>query len=235
MLEVKSIAVDHGPLRAVWDLSFKVDQGERYGLLGTNGAGQSTTVGALMGLYKVKKGKIIYRGEDITSMRTAERVARGIAMVPEGRRLFNEMTVRENLLMGAYSPVLRQKIPKTLEKVLHNIPILKDRISQRAGELSGGQQQQLTIGRALMSRPKLLLLDEPFMGVAPLVIEEIKKILGEVSASGVILILVEQNVHRAMEIVNRAAVIENGRLVSEGTKEALLSDAEFGSKYLGID
>ncbi len=156
-------------------------------------------------------------------------------MVPEGRRLFNEMTVRENLLMGAYSPVLRQKIPKTLEKVLHNIPILKDRISQRAGELSGGQQQQLTIGRALMSRPKLLLLDEPFMGVAPLVIEEIKKILGEVSASGVILILVEQNVHRAMEIVNRAAVIENGRLVSEGTKEALLSDAEFGSKYLGID
>jgi branched-chain amino acid transport system ATP-binding protein len=235
MLEVSHLAVDHGQLRALWDISFRVGEGERVALLGANGAGKSTTLGALIGLYRPAGGSISYRGVPVTGRDTTDSVEDGIALVPEGRRLFPEMSVRENLEMGAYVRSRRGAVAEALERCYALFPVLKEKARQPASQLSGGQQQMVAIGRALMSRPRLLLLDEPFLGVAPIIIEEVMGALQRLSDEGVTLLLVEQNVHRAMDFVAHAYVIENGRTVLEGTCASLLGDADFTSKFLGLE
>lgn len=235
LLKVDNLQVSHGPLQALWGVSLEVAAGEKVGLLGANGAGKSTTLGAIVGYYPVQAGSIIFDGEDETRSDVSNRLARGMALVPEGRRLFVEMSVRENLEMGAYLGGPRRKLAESLEHVFTLFPILKEKQKQAAGTLSGGQQQMVAIGRALMSRPRLLLLDEPFIGVAPLIIRDVMAALGLIAAEGITIVLVEQNIHRAMEFVDRAYVIENGRTVLEGSREQLLNDASFGSKMLGLD
>jgi branched-chain amino acid transport system ATP-binding protein len=235
MLEVSHLAVDHGQLRALWDVSFRIGEGERVALLGANGAGKSTTLGALLGLYRPAQGTILYRGRDIAGRDTADNVDDGIALVPEGRRLFPDMTVRENLEMGAYVRGKRGGVTEAIERCHALFPVLKEKARQPAGQLSGGQQQMVAIGRALMSRPKLLLLDEPFLGVAPIIIGEVMVALSRLSEEGLTLLLVEQNIHRAMDFVTRAYVIENGRSVLEGDRETLLGDPNFSSKFLGLE
>ena len=235
MLEVSHLAVDHDQLRALWDVSFTVNEGERVALLGANGAGKSTTLGALLGLYRPAAGTILYRGQNVGGRDTADNVEDGIALVPEGRRLFPEMTVRENLEMGAYVRGKRGAVAESIARCYALFPVLEEKSRQPAGQLSGGQQQMVAIGRALMSRPKLLLLDEPFLGVAPIIIGEVMSALSLLSEEGVTLLLVEQNIHRAMDFVSRAYVIENGRTVLEGTRETLLGDPKFSSKFLGLE
>lgn len=235
MLSVSNLMVDHGELRALWDVSFRVEQGERVALLGANGAGKSTTLGSIIGLYRPARGSILYRGNSIGGRDTADNVEDGIALVPEGRRLFTDMTVRENLEMGAYVRSKRRVVTEAIEHCYTLFPALKEKAGQPAGQLSGGQQQMVAIGRALMSRPKILLLDEPFLGVAPIIIEEVMAVLQRLSDEGVTLLLVEQNIHRAMDFVARAYVIENGRTVLEGTRETLLGDPNFTTKFLGLE
>jgi branched-chain amino acid transport system ATP-binding protein len=235
MLEVSNLAVEHGSLRAVWDVSFRVAEGERVALLGANGAGKSTTLGAVVGLYRAAGGSILYRGERINGRDTADMVENGIALVPEGRRLFPDMTVRENLQMGAYARARRRSVVEALDRCFALFPVLRNKAAHPAGLLSGGQQQMVAIGRALMARPRLLLLDEPFLGVAPIIIEEVMAALERLSREGLTLLLVEQNIRRAMDFVSRAYVIENGRTALEGTRESLLGDQTFNSKFLGLE
>jgi branched-chain amino acid transport system ATP-binding protein len=234
MLEVSNLAVDHGKLHAVWDVSFRVGRGERVGLLGANGAGKSTTLGAVLGIYPPAFGSVSFANEIITGRSAAANVAAGIALVPEGRRLFPEMSVYENPKMGAYPVAARARLDAQIGQVYALFPILAERRSQPAGTLSGGQQQMVAIGRALVSNPLLLLLDEPFLGMAPLLIEQVMAALERISGSGVTIVLVEQNIHRALAFVQRAYVIENGRTVLEGGRQALLEDTTFSSKFLGL-
>ena len=235
MLSLNQIAVDHGALRALWEVSLEVRTGECVGLLGANGAGKSTTMGAIIGLYPLAAGNMTYAGITHTGRSTSENVAAGIALVPEGRRLFTQMSVRDNLVMGAYTPSARHAVEQSLEKIYALFPILKDKQQQFAGELSGGQQQMVAIGRALMSQPKLLLLDEPFIGVAPLLVDEIIVALRTIGQQGVTMLLVEQNIHRALSFVQRAYVIENGRTVLDGEAAQLLAHPEFSKKFLGLE
>ncbi|MBS0327171.1 MAG: ABC transporter ATP-binding protein [Proteobacteria bacterium] len=235
MLDVRGLAVDHGRLRALWDVSLEVGAGERVGLLGANGAGKSTTMGAIIGLYRCAEGTITFDGVPIANASTARTVARGVALVPEGRRLFPAMTVAENLLLGSYGAGRDAQGGAALDPVYALFPVLADKARQAAGELSGGQQQMVAIGRALMSRPRLLLLDEPFIGVAPRLVDEILDALARIADDGVTMLLVEQNVHRALEFVARAYVIENGRTVLEGNRAALLGDEGFSRKFLGLE
>jgi branched-chain amino acid transport system ATP-binding protein len=235
LLTISQLAVSHGGIPALWDVGLKVVSGERVGILGANGAGKSTTLGAIMGLYHPLSGDIRLDGESIAGRSSSECVARGLALVPEGRRLFPEMTVRENLEMGAFLPGPRRHLTDTIESVHSLFPILKEKTRQAAGELSGGQQQMVAIGRALMTRPRLLLLDEPFLGVAPLLIGEVMEALRRIADGGVTIVLVEQNIHRALDFVNRAYVIETGRTVLEGTRDTLLDDKSFSNKFLGLD
>lgn len=234
MLSLKHLSVNHGPLTALWDVSLDVKRGERVGLLGANGAGKSTTMGAIVGLYPKASGTIIYDGRLLEHPSTAQTVGDGIALVPEGRRLFPAMSVLENLEMGVYAASNRKDMAASLARVYSLFPILRQKATQNAGELSGGQQQMVAIGRALMSRPRLLLLDEPFIGVAPKLIDEILAALQSIAAEGVTMILVEQNTHRALDFVERAYVIENGHTVLEGSREQLLADPTFAAKFLGL-
>ena len=235
MLDLVNVAVDHGSQRALWNVSLQVRERELVGLLGANGAGKSTTLGAIIGLYSLAGGTVRYSGEDIGGRPTSRNVAAGIALVPEGRRLFAGMTVAENLAMGAYAPAARRGVQASLGRVYELFPVLAQKQQQEAGELSGGQQQMVAIGRALMSNPKLLLLDEPFIGVAPLLVEEILRVLRRIASGGVTMLLVEQNIHRALDFVERAYVIENGRTVLEGSREDLIGNPEFNNKFLGLD
>lgn len=234
MLELSHVAVDHGKLRAVWDVSLRVGERERVALVGANGAGKSTTLGAIIGLYPPVEGRIDFEGRPIAARVPARNVADGIALVPEGRRLFPYMTVRENLMLGAYSPAARRRVKASLERVFDLLPILREKQHQNAAQLSGGQQQMLAICRALMSGPRLLLLDEPFLGVAPVLVDQLIAMLRQIAEDGVTLLLVEQNIHRALDFVERAYVIENGRTVLAGRREELLSDPGFSSKFLGL-
>lgn len=234
MLTLTNLAVDHGKLRALWDVSLHVGRGERVGLLGANGAGKSTAMGAVVGLYPCAAGGISFDGVVQSGVTTAQTVAAGIALVPEGRRLFPGMSVQENLEMGAFAAASRA-LAEPLEQVFTLFPILKQKARQPAGELSGGQQQMVAIGRALMSRPRLLLLDEPFIGVAPMLVDEILNVLRRIADGGVTMVLVEQNTHRALDFVDRAYVLENGRTVLEGSREQLLGDPSFAAKFLGLE
>ncbi len=234
MLTLSHLAVDHGKARALWDLSLHVGRGEKIGLLGANGAGKSTAMGAVIGLYQVAAGTVTFDGVLQVQPTTAQTVASGIALVPEGRRLFPGMTVLENLQMGAFAATDRADA-EPLEQVLKLFPILRQKARQAAGELSGGQQQMVAIGRALMSSPRLLLLDEPFIGVAPMLVEEILAALRQIAVDGVTMLLVEQNTHRALGFVDRAYVVENGRTVLEGGSEELFADPAFAAKFLGLE
>ncbi len=235
MLEVSHLVVDHGKLRALWDVSLNVGEGQRVGLVGANGAGKSTTLGAIAGLYPVAGGAIVYGGERLAHHRAPDALARGIVLVPEGRRLFGEMTVRENLCMGAYADRTRGALAEGLDKVFALFPILREKQAQPACELSGGQQQMVAIGRALMAQPKLLLLDEPFIGVAPILIDEIMASLASISAGGVTMVLVDQNIGRTLRFVERATVIQNGRTVLEGDSATLLTDGNLASTFMGLE
>ena len=235
MLTLKNLAVDHGRLRALWDVSLNVGRGEKVGLLGANGAGKSTAMGAIVGLYPHASGTIAFDGAPLKQADTAHSVSRGIALVPEGRRLFPGMSVFENLAMGAFAATSRRTLAEPMDQVMALFPILREKAKQDAGELSGGQQQMVAIGRALMSRPRLLLLDEPFIGVAPMLVDEIIAALRQIAEGGVTMLLVEQNTHRALDFVERAYVLENGRTVLDGSRDALLGNPAFAAKFLGLE
>ena len=234
MLEVENIDAAYGSLQVLWDVSLKVSEGEMVSVIGSNGAGKTTLLRTIGGLLYPKKGRIRFFDKDITTSRTAVRAAHGIAHVMEGRRLFPQLTVEENLKMGAYLSDAWKKRQETLETVFDLFPRLKERRKQLAGTLSGGEQQMLAIGRALMMRPKLLLLDEPSLGIAPklalMIFDTIKKI-NEIEKTAIL--LVEQNVYLSLQLTKRAYVIENGRIVLEGSSEKLLENPEVKKSYLG--
>ncbi len=233
MLEVTDVDAHYGDLQALWEVSLRVDQGEIVTLIGPNGAGKSTLLRAIAGLHRLSGGGIYLRGARVDGHPAHRMATAGVILVPEGRRLFGRMSVRENLEMGAFSPRARRARLETLRSVHDIFPVLAERASDPAATLSGGQQQMLAIGRALMGLPELLLLDEPSLGLAPLVVESIFQVLGAVNRRGVTVLLVEQNARRALELANRAYVMENGRIALHGAAADLLSDERVQQAYLG--
>lgn len=233
MLEVNNIDVYYGVIHALKNVSLKVQEGEIVTLIGANGAGKTTTLRTISGLIKPTKGSIYFRGEKINSTNPQEIVAKGISHVPEGRHIFQDMSVSENLELGAFLRKDKNGIEDDYEMIYSKFPILKDRSKQRAGTLSGGEQQMLAIGRVLMSRPKLLLMDEPSMGLAPLLVQEIFSIIKEINNQGTTILLVEQNANIALSIADRAYVIEIGSVVIEGSGKELAKSEEIKKAYLG--
>lgn len=233
MLTIKNLNVYYGAIHAVKDLNMEVGDGEIVTLIGSNGAGKSTTLHTISGLIKPKTGSILYKGEEIVGVPAHKLVGRGLVQVPEGRHVFAEMTVMENLDMGAYLRMDKDGIARDKEKVFEKFPRLKERISQTAGTLSGGEQQMLAMGRALMSRPQLLILDEPSMGLAPLLVREIFSIIKEINSEGTTVLLVEQNANMALSIADRAYVLETGRVVLSGTAAELAASEAVQKAYLG--
>ncbi|HIV35089.1 MAG TPA: ABC transporter ATP-binding protein [Candidatus Blautia intestinigallinarum] len=233
MLEVKDLEVYYGVIQAIKGVSFHVDQGEVIALIGANGAGKTTILHTVTGLLAPKKGSVYFEGKEITKMPAHKIVSLGMAHVPEGRRVFAELSVYENLKMGAYTRKDRSEIEATLEKVYERFPRLKERRNQMAGTLSGGEQQMLAMGRALMSKPKIILMDEPSMGLSPILVNEIFDIIQEVSNSGTTVLLVEQNAKKALSIADRAYVLETGKISIEGKAKDLLEDDSIKKAYLG--
>ena len=233
MLEVKNLSVHYGMIQAVRNVDFTVNEGEIVSLIGANGAGKSTILKTLSGLIHPSEGEIVYLGENIASTSAKKIVEKGLVQVPEGRHVFPGLTVKENLELGAFLRKDKEEIQKDMEAVFERFPILKERKDQDAQTLSGGEQQMLAMGRALMSRPKLLLLDEPSMGVAPIFIREIFKIIQEIQKTGTTVLLIEQNAKMALSISNRAYVLETGSVVLSGTGQELLESDEIQKAYLG--
>ena len=233
MLEVKNLSVHYGMIQAVRNVDFKVNEGEIVSLIGANGAGKSTILKTLSGLTHPSEGEILYLGENIASTSAKKIVEKGLVQVPEGRHVFPGLTVKENLELGAFLRKDKEEIQKDMEAVFERFPILKERKDQDAQTLSGGEQQMLAMGRALMSRPKLLLLDEPSMGLAPIFIREIFKIIQEIQKTGTTVLLIEQNAKMALSISNRAYVLETGSVVLSGTGQELLESDEIQKAYLG--
>lgn len=233
MLEIRNIDVHYGVIHVLKGISFTVNDGEIVTLIGANGAGKTTTLRTISGLKKPTSGTILLDGEDITATSTQERVKRGISHAPEGRRIFPDMTVLENLELGAYLRKDKEGIAKDLKMVYERFPILSDRKKQLAGTLSGGEQQMLAIGRALMSRPKILFLDEPSMGLAPFLVQEIFNIIKDINKAGTTILLVEQNASMALQIAHRAYVLETGSIVLSGTGSELMQSDEIKKAYLG--
>ena len=233
MLEVKNLSVRYGMIQAVRNVDFKVNEGEIVSLIGANGAGKSTILKTLSGLTHPSEGEIVYLGENIASTSAKKIVEKGLVQVPEGRHVFPGLTVKENLELGAFLRKDKEEIQKDMEAVFERFPILKERKDQDAQTLSGGEQQMLAMGRALMSRPKLLLLDEPSMGLAPIFIREIFKIIQEIQKTGTTVLLIEQNAKMALSISNRAYVLETGSVVLSGTGQELLESDEIQKAYLG--
>ena len=233
MLEVKGLQVYYGVIQALKDVSFEVNQGEVIALIGANGAGKTTTLHTITGLLPAKQGSIIFEGVDITKMPAHKIVEMGIAHVPEGRRVFSQLSVYENLIMGAFTRKDKKEIAENLENVYKRFPRLKERKNQRAGTLSGGEQQMLAMGRALMSNPKMIVMDEPSMGLSPIFVNEIFDIIEKVSASGTTVLLVEQNAKKALSIADRAYVLETGNIVLSGDAKTLMNDDSIKKAYLG--
>lgn len=233
MLEVKGLQVYYGVIQALKDVSFEVNQGEVIALIGANGAGKTTTLHTVTGLLPAKAGSIIFEGVDITKVPAHKIVEMGIAHVPEGRRVFADLSVYENLIMGAYTRKDKKEIAANLENVYKRFPRLKERRTQRAGTLSGGEQQMLAMGRALMSNPKMIVMDEPSMGLSPIFVNEIFDIIEKVSASGTTVLLVEQNAKKALSIADRAYVLETGKIVLSGDAKQLMNDDSIKKAYLG--
>lgn len=233
LLEVKKLNVYYGMIHAVKDVSFSVDEGDIVTLIGANGAGKTTILQTLTGIVPIKSGKIKYQNKDITKHLNHKLVYDGIAHVPEGRRIFASLSVYQNLKLGAYTRNNKDEINESLENVYQKFPILKERSRQLAGTLSGGEQQMLAVGRALMSKPKLLFLDEPSMGLSPIYVNTIFKIIEEVHKEGVSILLVEQNAKKALSIANKAYVLETGKIAKEGDPKDLLNDPAIKASYLG--
>lgn len=233
MLELQDLHVYYGSIRALAGISFQVNDGELVALIGSNGAGKSTTLKTISGLLRPRQGAIRFQGQDITHAATDRIVALGISHCPEGRRIFGGLTVRENLLLGAVQRKNGQNLAQDLEWILQLFPRLKERLLQAGGTLSGGEQQMLAIGRALMSQPHLLLLDEPSLGLAPLMVEHIFKVIRELKQQGKTILLVEQNVHQALDAADRAYVIETGRIALAGAAEELKHNPQVEHSYLG--
>lgn len=233
MLEIKNLDVHFGVIHALKDISLTVNQGEIVTLIGANGAGKTTTLRTISGLKKPTKGSINFEGRDITSISPQDRVKMGICQVPEGRRVFSTMSVLENLELGAYLRRDKVQISKDLKMVYERFPILEKRKKQAAGTLSGGEQQMLAMGRALMSSPKMLFLDEPSMGLAPLFVKEIFDIIKSINQTGTTILLVEQNASMALQIAHRAYVMETGSIVLSGTGTELMQSDEIRKAYLG--
>ena len=233
MLQVTDLKVNYGVIQAIKGVSFEVNEGEVIALIGANGAGKTTILHTVTGLIAPKSGKIEFEGKDITKMPAHKIVTLGMAHVPEGRRVFADLSVYENLLMGAFTRKDKDEIAKTLEMVYKRFPRLRERKNQVAGTLSGGEQQMLAMGRALMSHPKILLMDEPSMGLSPLFVNEIFDIIKEVSASGTTVLLVEQNAKKALSIADRAYVLETGKIVLDAAADVLMNDPSIKKAYLG--
>ncbi|MCI0330255.1 MAG: ABC transporter ATP-binding protein [candidate division Zixibacteria bacterium] len=233
MLEVKNLCVFYGGIQAVKDISFGIKKGEIITLIGATGAGKSTTLRAISGLLKPREGEILLEGRSLKNIPPYEVVKKGISHAPEGRKIFANLTVRENLELGAYLRRDKPAIGQDMERVFGLFPRLKERIKQNAGTLSGGEQQMLAIGRALMSAPKLLLLDEPSLGLAPLLVKAIFEVIKEINAKGVSIILVEQNAYQALKIAARGYVLETGKITMTVTAEDLVTNEELRKAYLG--
>lgn len=233
MLEVKDLQVYYGMIQALKGLSFEVNQGEIVALIGANGAGKTTILHTVSGLLTPKAGTILFEGKDITKVPAHQIVSMGMAHVPEGRRVFAQLSVYENLKMGAYTRKDKTEIEESIENVYQRFPRLKERRNQMAGTLSGGEQQMLAMGRALMSKPGIILMDEPSMGLSPIFVNEIFDIIQEVSANGTTVLLVEQNAKKALSIADRAYVLETGKIVLEGDAKVLINDDSIKKAYLG--
>ena len=234
MLEVNQINVFYGDLQALWGVSLRVEEGEKVVLLGSNGAGKTTLLKTISGLLRPKSGEIRFFGERIDRLPPYKIVEKGISHVPEGRRLFPDMTVLENLMLGAYTPEAEKRMGDMLERVYNMFPILRERRNQLAETLSGGEQQMLAIGRALMSNPKLLLLDEPSTGLGPIPMEKVLNVLEQINKEGVTILLVEQNVHYALKLAERVYLLENGRIVASGSRNEIVKDEKIKKAYIGI-
>jgi branched-chain amino acid transport system ATP-binding protein len=233
MLKVSNINISYGAIHAIHDLSLEVNDGEIVTLIGANGAGKTSTLRAISGLNSIKSGEINYDGKVITNIGAHKIVAHGISQVPEGRRVFGDQTIEENLLLGAYLRRNKSEIKESMEEVFTLFPRVKERRKQLAGTMSGGEQQMLAIGRALMAKPKLLLLDEPSMGLAPIVVEEIFEIIKNIRKTGTTILLVEQNANAALQIADRGYVLETGSVVLDGLAQDLLHDDSVRKAYLG--
>jgi branched-chain amino acid transport system ATP-binding protein len=234
MLEMHALTVAYGQARALWDVSMNVRQGELLCVVGPNGAGKTTLVNTLAGILRPLSGRITMEGRDVTRLPPHKFCEAGIALVPEGRRLFTGMTVAENLDIGSLLPAAKAKRRDTLAEVLALFPALESRLQSPAGELSGGQQQMVAVGRALMARPRLLLLDEPSLGLSPLIVADLFAAIRKISAGGITIVLVEQNVATALRISHRACVLELGRIVAEGEPDELMKRPEIRQAYLGV-
>ena len=234
VLEVRGIDVLYGAVQALWDVSFTVEPGEIVTLIGANGAGKSTVLKAVSGLLAPRRGTVLLEGEDVTGRPPNELVGKGLVLIPEARQLWPAMTVLENLEMGAYAKAARPHRKETLEAVFEMFPRLRERAKQKAGTLSGGEQQMCAIGRGLMARPRLLLLDEPALGLAPLLVREVFRTLAEINRRGTSVLLVEQNVPHALALAHRAFVLETGRVTLSGLAHDLAHDPRIRDGYLGI-
>ena len=234
LLEVRNINVYYGDMQALWDVSFDVDEGELVALVGSNGAGKTTTLRAISGILRPRSGTIKFKGIDLTEMKPHEIVESGVAHIPEGRQLFPKLTVLENLKAAAYTKRARERFNESLDFVFRLFPILRERSSQLAGTLSGGERQMLAIARGLMLNPELLMLDEPSLGLAPKLVQEIFRTVKELKEEGLTILLVEQNVHQALTLADRGYVLETGRIVLHGTGKELLENPRIKTAYLGM-
>lgn len=234
MLKITDLETGYGESQVLFSVSMKVNEGELVSLVGANAAGKTTLINTISGINKAWTGKIEFCGEDITKISPEKRIEMGIIQCPEGRRLFPELTIEENLQMGAYSKRARKDYKKNLEKVYTMFPKLKERSTQLSGSLSGGEQQMVAIGRAIMANPKLLLLDEPSLGLAPIIVQQMFNIIKEISEENITILLVEQNVQKALSMAKDAYVIEGGHIVLNGTAEELLGNDDLRKAYLGI-
>lgn len=234
LLEIKDLCAGYGDLQVLFNISMKVNEGEVVSLVGSNGAGKTTLLRILSGLEPIKSGSILYQGEDLTKIKPYEKADHGIAHIPQGRGILGSLTVKENLVMGAYPKAARASMEANIEKSFSMFPILKERQNQMAGSLSGGEQQMLAIARALMISPKLLMLDEPSLGLAPIVVKDMFDIISNVAKQGVSILIVEQNLNQALSVADRGYVLETGQIVMEGKAADLLANEEIQAAYLGI-
>lgn len=233
MLEVKDLEVYYGVIQAIKGISFEVNEGEIVTLIGANGAGKTTTMQSIMGLIPAKSGIITYEGKEIGKVPTHKIVQMGMTQVPEGRRVFQELSVYDNLIMGAFTKKDQKQVKESIEEIYDRFPRLKERRNQIAGTLSGGEQQMLAMGRAMMSKPRLLMLDEPSMGLSPLLVDEVFDIIKDFHKSGTTILLVEQNAGKSLAISDRAYVLENGKIAVSGTGKELMESEEIKKAYLG--
>jgi branched-chain amino acid transport system ATP-binding protein len=233
LLDVKNLSVSYGAIKALRGISFFVENGEVITLIGSNGAGKTTTLHAISNILKKQSGSVVFNGEDITNITPDKIVHRHLVQVPEGRRIFQNLSVRENIELGAYLRTDRNEIKNDMEKVFELFPRLRERVKQNAGTLSGGEQQMLAMGRGLMAQPKLLLLDEPSMGLAPILVDEIFSIIQRISKEGTTILLVEQNAYKALSIADRAYILETGMITKSGKASDLVADPSVKAAYLG--